>query len=806
VSPFRRIAHALVHRSPSDLLDRATQLLRARLEAVGIGDSRAVSGDGLLRILSQRGVEGADDLLRRFQLRVERESLPAFRDPELTLHQLRDRWPDHAGHVETRAARIAEGRFDLLGFEGLDFGDPIDWSLDPVNQRTSPSVHWSRVPYLDPDTVGDHKIVWELNRHQYFVRLGQAFWLTEDPRWAETFVEHVDRWMAANPPKMGINWTSSLEIAFRAMSWLWALHFFARAPQLTSERFAAMVAHLRAHGRHIEQYVSTSFSPNTHLTGEALGLFYLGTLLPELPEAARWRQKGRAWLMDALEFQIRPDGGYFEQSIHYHRYTADFYIHLLHLSRTFGLETPSDLEERLGSVVDHLVSVTKADGTAPLIGDDDGGKLLFLDGRPPYDVRSTLAAAAVLLDRADWAACAGPPSEDLVWLLGPKALDDWEDLGGGPAVRESRSHPDTGFHVMRSGPADAEDFLLVRCGPPAALSGGHSHADALGLDLTLGGRSLLIDPGTASYSNREQREWFRSTAAHNTITMGGESSSQAGGPFGWSHRPTGLLDAWVSLPPLDFFAGQHDGFDRLGSGVRHERSILYVRDEYWVVRDRVHLPSDFAMPSDLGVVRAHFQFPPELSVTRSDPNTLRVDGPGGDAFATIVSLGRSEWVEVEGRFSPVYGRVLPAPAWTSTYDTPEQGRVELVTLIARPGVHATRLSQGGDSLWQIGEKGDLLSLGPQSPDSDRVSFPHLDTDFEWVWARPASGGGFETLLAVEGSRLSLGSGASWNHPSSVAHLCITSAAGTDPSVWLEPQGSTATRQSLDALRAWYNAL
>ena len=77
-----------------------------------------------------------------------------------------------------------------------------------------------------PELAGDKKITWELNRHQHFVKLGQAYWLTGDEKYAATFVDHLKSWMDQNPPKLGINWASSLEVAFRSISWLWALAFF----------------------------------------------------------------------------------------------------------------------------------------------------------------------------------------------------------------------------------------------------------------------------------------------------------------------------------------------------------------------------------------------------------------------------------------------------------------------------------------------------------------------------------------------------------------------------------------------------
>ena len=137
-------------------------------------------------------------------------------------------WPlsfvsDHLPLIRDDATSVADavcaGRFDLLGYRDISFGDPPDWHLDPVSTRRAPFIHWSRLDPLNPAEVGDSKVVWELNRHQSLVRLGQAYWLTADERFVTSFIEQATSWMDANPPKLGVNWASSLEVAFRAISW-----------------------------------------------------------------------------------------------------------------------------------------------------------------------------------------------------------------------------------------------------------------------------------------------------------------------------------------------------------------------------------------------------------------------------------------------------------------------------------------------------------------------------------------------------------------------------------------------------------
>ena len=98
------------------------------------------------------------------------------------------RFPDERDAIINTAEAALAGKFSLLGHVGLSFGDPpespIDWSLDPVSCKRAPLLHWSKLHPLDPLGGGDPKVVWELNRHAHFVTLGQAYWLTDDDRFA----------------------------------------------------------------------------------------------------------------------------------------------------------------------------------------------------------------------------------------------------------------------------------------------------------------------------------------------------------------------------------------------------------------------------------------------------------------------------------------------------------------------------------------------------------------------------------------------------------------------------------------------
>ncbi|MCA1641892.1 MAG: alginate lyase family protein [Acidobacteria bacterium] len=372
-------------RSLGELRVRGSQSLRALAERCGFSAQTRVPTDaaffeqidlgGWRSKDSLRRPRSAEELLAHFRSRRAPRFFASLDDRAGAATDWRELFKgDYEKSLVEHAERIVAGRFDLLGLRDLSFGDEIDWHFEPVSGRRAPLAHWSRIDYLNAEVAGDKKVTWELNRHQHFMTLGRAYVVTGDERYAETFAAHLSSWMEANPPKQGINWASSLEVSFRAISWLWALHFFRDSPHLSPELFARALKFLRVHARHLETYLSTYFSPNTHLTGEALGLFYLGTLLPELSGAARWRETGGRVLVAQLARQVRADGTYFEQASYYQRYTADFYTHFLLLSLANGESVESHVERKLSALLDHLLHVTRPDGTTPLYGEKRGAR------------------------------------------------------------------------------------------------------------------------------------------------------------------------------------------------------------------------------------------------------------------------------------------------------------------------------------------------------------------------------------------------------------------------------------------------
>jgi uncharacterized heparinase superfamily protein len=617
-----------------------------------------------------------------------------------TLAILKQRFSNERQGLLKGAERAILGRFDVLGFRNLSFGNPIDWHLDPTTGKRTPLVHWSKIDYLNPNIAGDKKVTWELNRHAHFVTLGQAYWLTGDERFAEAFVSQASSWMDANPPKLGINWASSLELSFRVIAWIWALHLFADSDRLAPKFVSRLFKYLCAQARHIESYLSHYFSPNTHLTGEALGLFYLGAALPELNRASRWRDIGIRVLLDQLTQHICPDGVYFEQSSYYHRYTADFYTHLLVLARAANMKLPPEVEKRLSLSLDHLMFITRPDGTSPRYGDDDGGRLISLNPRPANDFRDTLATGAALLGRSDWKFVSGDSAIETLWLLGPEALAQYDEMEAIAPLETSKAFVDGGYYVMRDGWSQRGSYVLADCGPHGSSTGAHAHADALAIEYAVEGKTWLVDPGTFTYTgDATLRDQFRSTEAHNTMTVDGQPQSVPAGPFGWKHIAQSHLKRFITEADFDYLAGTHDGYERFDDPVNHTRSLLFLKSSdqfalpFLVVRDQFD-----ARKQHRYALRYHLA--PGCSV-----HTLHNEIKASDASGcrlSISAFGQEDLTSLieDGWVSSCYGQRELAPV--ALFEAQGDGPQQFVSFIIPEKTCA------GGSLWP-----SLIEEGPR---------------------------------------------------------------------------------------------
>jgi hypothetical protein len=542
---------------------------------------RAMSGPEVVRRVSERfRRRGARSIGGWGHFAIEDGPLPAFpglKDRLAGLDgQLQDDW-----RAVLSAARA--GRYRLLGQDWPGITDPAKWSLDPVTGRSWPAdTYCFDIGFRGDLALGDVKYVAELNRLQFLQPIAALAAATDDAELAAYCAAEIESWIDANPPFKGVNWLSGVELALRVASLIIVVGFIGEQPFSADQKQKLRTA-LNAHGFRINRYSSAG----AHLIAEAAALFLLGSLAPDLPGAAGYKSYGRGALLEEALKQFHDDGVGAEQSPTCAAFSLEWLLLGLGLAEATGEPFPDDVKRRLVRAGEHLRWITDDSGAQPRIGDDDEGRVIFsqTDLETRY-VSSTLGCLSAALGRPQLAPPGFRPHLRNLALGWPTSA--WPAPAGG-APEGVRGFQKGGYTVVRERSAGKSLMLVFDHGPPGGPSvAAHGHADALAIWLHVDGRPILIDAGAhLHHSDDPDRNRFRGTSVHNTLTLNGEDQSAPSGPFG-GFRKAALcrLLTFVGLP-LDWrVEAEHTGYKRR-FGLVHRRRIEREADLSFSLRDRL---------------------------------------------------------------------------------------------------------------------------------------------------------------------------------------------------------------------------
>ena len=685
--------------------------------------------------------------------------------------------PHRAEQISHEADAICRHRFRIFGYPEIRCGEEIPWRRDLVNRIESGLEHYALIPYLDFNRVGDSKIVWELNRHQHFLTLCQAYLLTRCEEYAEECLKQWEHWEVHNPYLRGINWSSSLEVAFRSWSWLWVLHLLSGSRALTGRRIAGMTVGLARSAEFIAMNLSTYFSPNTHLLGEGFALFAIGILLPELAGSEKWYQLGRTILLQEMKHQVRDDGSHFEQSTYYHRYAVEFFLCAAILAERNGCSFPEFYMARLARMVEFLQALSLPGGRDAMIGDADGGRLIAFGTNDPNDWRPILSLAGLYFGRCDFLSNTSKDVlEPSLWILGPRVSAEVAKLEPVAPPETSRTFADAGLVAMRSDWSGQARVLVFDAGAQGVSVSAHGHADTLGFICSEGATNWLVDSGTYVYTaSRSWRDFFRSTRAHNTVVVDGQDPSNAVNFFKWRALPSVTLERSVSTASLDYAVGSHDGYTRLASPVLHRRRVIFVKPEYWIITDELTGQGTHEL-------EFLFHFAPGVTLAKHDDlwlasrgrqKLLLASAVPGVSFRLIVG----QESPIQGWYSENYGHRQPAAVLSGCIQTTLPVRFDWLLMPAPWGTARLGSCEFGGLSWGVETElwSDFLFRGePNSRTADGA----IATDADLALVRRQKGGELSRISLVNGSWIEIAGARILEAEERVSELSVNWTAGS----------------------------
>jgi hypothetical protein len=528
-----------------------------------------------------------------------------------------------------------------------DLGPDIDWTtngFDPAEPAYTPE--WT----------------YNLNRFGNWVTLGRAYWATGDEKYAQEFVAQMLDWTHDQPPPdLGSPNTApcwrTIEQGIRtAGSWMDAYYYFLGSPSMTPHAHTTFLKSFVEHGRTLTRMtVDYPGHGGNWVTMECNGLAHIGVMFPEFSEAEHWRQVAYDRLLMELDRQVYADGAQHELSTSYHQVSRGNFLRALAPAQRNDVEVPAEYLDKLKRMYWYNLYAMKPDLRLPPLNDSgDSG------------VASSLKEAYEIWGDEEflWGATGGEQGEPLDFT--------------------SYFFPWAGWAIMRSGWERTDRYLMFEVGP---FGTGHQHEDKLGLYLYGYGRALLTEAGVYTYDRSKWRRYALATPSHNTIMVDGNGQHRRGLRETYrANEP--MTDCWATTEVFDWARGVYDkgygpliaedgkslGREHDITDVQHERTVIFVRPDYYIVIDR--------LLGDGGEAHTYsnlFHF--DADEATADDQTLVVSSAdAGRANLTLVPLATDGLTlrMVKGQENPVQGwiprenhRAIPTAIYEKTGPTPE---------------------------------------------------------------------------------------------------------------------------------------
>jgi hypothetical protein len=514
-----------------------------------------------------------------------------------------------------RAEQIMAGVHTQLGVTRTDLASP-DWLSDG-----NASV------FLGDDLDGgvpsvSLKHVWELSRLAPIVDLAIAWHLTRDDRFSRRAIALLDSWTRALDDPSSALWGSGVEAGLRLISLSWITRLLATDPAAAQaltehDRLGAYMFRMTDQ---VARFPSRFSSANNHALVEAAGLV-VGSVafVPHGADAAgsKWEQLGMKRLLRELDNQVGGAGLSRETATEYHAFVTEVITMTVAAFDLVGRPRPAQLVGLLTRLVGGVQALVNVG--SPAIGDGDDSTVFGSDARPLLVHALDLGLAVVNGDvPADDRTAGSSVQARLLRLIAPS------NVAYGPIVVPSDEvlAKSSWLVPLRSGSAIA----TIRSGALGYLAvAAHAHADLGSVQLSIDKRPVLIDPGTFVYDSLPQwRRYFRSTAAHNCLSVNGQDQAEYWGSFLWGTAPTATLSGFEPSADDPSAAVTHNGY--VGIGCKVTRVVTLSQSALTLV-DRVDQADRWSRATTdkkQGSVALTFDPDVELVEHNDDAVTLRL--------------------------------------------------------------------------------------------------------------------------------------------------------------------------------------
>ncbi|SCH84983.1 Uncharacterized protein conserved in bacteria [uncultured Clostridium sp.] len=450
----------------------------------------------------------------------------------------------------------------------------FEWKWDM--ERTFVPYTFTKDIIWDKTPNNDEEWVFMLNRHRYWITLGQAYVLTKDEKYTKTFIRQLTHWIK-NVRQVGeaekTTWRT-IEAGIRGENWVKAYSYFSNSEYINEETTRIFVESLKEHGEYLYNNYCDARKLSNWGVLESHGLLVIGLFLNDKELSEKYVQESLRRLEEQIDLQVMEDGMHWEQSPMYLNEVLHCYLDTINLCKRNNIEIPNIILEK-----------TKKLAYANLYMKKPNHRQICQSDSDDTDLRDMLSKAAYLFE--DGILKFGAYEEidfESIWSLGYDSIKKYKDINVKCPEHVSYGFEDSGNYYMRSGWSENDNYMYFHCG---TLGSGHGHADLLHISLFANGEDYLIDPGRYTYiEGNEEREYLKSCKAHNTTIVDNDEFTKINGSWGYSSVATPIKHPFISKDSYDYLEGSHLGY--ISKGIFTNRSLIYIKPDIWVLVDRFY--------------------------------------------------------------------------------------------------------------------------------------------------------------------------------------------------------------------------
>tara|TARA_R110001592_G_scaffold105579_3_gene296898 strand:- start:172331 stop:174388 length:2058 start_codon:yes stop_codon:yes gene_type:complete len=485
----------------------------------------------------------------------------------------------------------------------------------------------------------DKEWAWLSNRHTQLSNVMGAYFETGNPKYAEYMDLFLRDFILASMPypaeKKGESIWRGLEVAARVKVWSRVFYGMLESDYISPATRLLILSSLPDHAHYNRNF----HGGNNWLTMEISSLATVVAYFPEYKASTEWMDYAVETMTESMRGQIYPDGVQTELSSHYHNVSMVSFELFKTLCDEAGRELPEYFNQTIEDMYGYIAKAIRPDGHRILNNDGDRGS-----------DRAIILSAAEKYNHPEWAYLASNGSKGEKPMEGPSYLLPW-----------------AGQLISRSGYDSMAHWSFFDIGP---WGSGHQHNDKLHLSVSAFGKDFLVDAGRYAYTG-EVAEKFRpyalSSKGHNLVLIDGKV--QKDGPR-LVEKPVDSNTVEIT-EEYDFASSSFGEFIGLEGQANHNRSLFYVRGEFWVVVDKIS--TDQARS-----ISTLWHWHPDAEVKQFGNSVVGsyAEGslevmPVGNTSFDIEMIKGQEKPEIQGWYSPEYNLYEPNIASIYTSDIAE---------------------------------------------------------------------------------------------------------------------------------------